>query len=150
MLRLVSGSTLAAILGLAGLAFAQEGLIVDPWQPAQASVTAFPAAPPAPAVVRSSPAAPAPRIAAAPAVVPVGPPLDLGTDPWVTPASGPVARGVADPWQSAPPKPPAKPDKAARPAGGGWAHEIDEIVNPWAKAPLVAATDPLIVDPWRR
>jgi hypothetical protein len=140
---------LLGILGVGGLALAQDGLIVDPWQHAVASLLppkAEAVSVPGPVGVASFPIEHPTR---APAVVPVGPPLrggasDPGAPLSVAPA-GPLD-AVVDPWVEAPAH---APPSLHRATPSQWSWQLREIVDPWAKGPLaVAATDPLIVDPW--
>jgi hypothetical protein len=157
MVRVPAGAWLAAVLGVAGLAMAQDDLIVDPWKRALSSLLAPWPADPAPGVdrTRHAPSAALSPITtkAAPAVVPVGPPLSLSTEPWGVLPVGPAKDGVVDPW--AEPRAatlasvPSHP-VATRRGRADWAREIDEIVDPWSQGPLAAATDPLIIDPWAR
>jgi len=150
----VTGPVVAAVLGLAGLALAQDDLIVDPWK--RVVVAAVGERRPLPSV--SDRVAPRPLGAASrpkassskPSVVPIGPPLTLAKDP---PSVVPVALThdeIFDPWAS--PAAPADASGTTAPRAGrrGWAFEITEIVDPWSKGPLAAVTDPLIVDPWAR
>lgn len=152
MVRLVSGPAVLAVLGLAGLAMAQDDLIVDPWQRVVAAVVG-PRSTPAPAVPAARPVGvasfpiddPKPK----PTVVPVGPPLARAPSR-VTPLGPVTPDGIVDPWAGAPPAARVNGRTATRSNQRDWAFEIDEIVDPWSKGPLVAFTDPLIVDPWAR
>src|SRR5690348_3840339 len=89
------------VLGVGGLAAAQEGLIVDPWEHAVSALFP-PKADPAPAPAkRAVGVASFPLERAAPAVVPVGPPLRDGTtDPKAPLAVGPSEPldAAVDPW----------------------------------------------------
>ncbi len=152
MVRWVSLSSLVALLGLGGFALAQEGLIVDPW--------AHPSSTPRDDV--RSPSAASERALrrvnvaalpskAGPSVVPVGPPLALRANAGVVPL-GPVGdHEIIDPWaSSASQSIDAEHHARLRLARHDWAWELQEIVDPWAKGPIAAATDPAIVDPWAR
>jgi len=134
------------VLGMGGLAAAQEGLIVDPWEHAVSALLPKAASPATPHVgVASFPI----EVPALPAVVPVGPPLRQGTaDPKAPLAVGPVeALDAVDSWVE--PSPGAASASRRTTAPSQWAWEIREIVDPWAKGPVAsAAPDPLIVDPW--
>ena len=139
-------------MAVGGLAFAQDGLIVDPWKHAVSALFTLP-----PPAVSTSPTH-AVGVAsfpvsvdlhrATPAVVPVGPPLvDAPVDPWVTLSVGPAATedSIVDPWAGSPVRVETKGRQAAR----EWSFRIREIVDPWARGPvLVAQRDPLIIDPW--
>jgi len=146
--KLAQSAALAAlgvlsVLGMVGLAAAQEGLIVDPWGHAVSALFP-PKADPAPATRPVGVASfPIEHSAAAPAVVPVGPPLREGTaDP-----HAPLVVAPAEPLDAAVESGPTASLHHATPSQ--WAWEIREIVDPWAKGPVaVAATDPLIIDPW--
>lgn len=154
MVRWASASWLlaAAVLGLGGLAMAQDGLILDPWRHPSASPfgerkTPYPAAPAARHL--SAPAVPP----AHPTVAPLGPPLTLHTNPGAVVPLGPAPAGhedIVDPWAVTPRAVAGPARLAALPAHGNWATEIQEIVDPWAKGPLAVFTDPAIVDPWAR
>lgn len=148
-----SARWVVAFFAVGGLAYAQDKLIVDPWKHAVSALFETPVSAPQgptravgvasfPIEPSSSPHASSPK--AAPAVVPVGPPLvEAPVDPWVTLAVGPAAPTdeVLDPWARAP----AKPHRSVT----DWAFQIREIVDPWARGPIaVAQRDPLIVDPW--
>lgn len=154
-MRLVTASPILAVLGLAGLAMAQDDLVVDPWKRVVSVVAGKSSAP---AVAERSPPRPigvasfpieAPK--SKPTVVPIGPPLALAKDPWgVVPVEPPTHDEVFDPWASTPPANPSSSRLVSARAGHrDWAVEIDEIIDPWSKGPLAAVTDPLIVDPWR-
>jgi hypothetical protein len=152
MVRWASASWLlaTAVLGLGGLAMAQDGLIVDPWRHPSASPfgdrskTAYPGA----RTSRHLALTTAPKTG--PSVVPLGPPLALRTNPGAVVPLGPAGHeDIVDPWAAAP-----RVTGAERPsrlfARRNWAWEIQEIVDPWARGPLAVATDPAIVDPWAR
>ncbi len=156
MLRVFSAPTLSAVLGLGGLAMAQDGLIVDPWQrPASKAVEI----PPLPAGTDRTQSAgttttdPASEIAkASPSVEPLGPPLNLTVDPWaVVPVEPVLTHKIADPWRGSrlAGRGSARPTERRR-GHTDWARAIDEIIDPWSKGPLAVVTDPLIVDPWAR
>jgi hypothetical protein len=155
MVRWVSAPWLLAVLGLAGLALAQEGLIVDPWR--------HPSATPSNEVSKS---APADRSAArpvgvasfpidspkgGPSVVPVGPPLDLKSNGGAVVPLGTASDDVVDPWATGSLHP-SVAERRARLAVArhDWAWEVQEIVDPWSQGPIAVARDPLIVDPWAR
>jgi hypothetical protein len=150
MVRWVSLSSLVALLGLGGFALAQEGLIVDPWAHPSSTPSSDVRSPNAAkdqALGHASTAALASK--AGPSVVPVGPPLAARANAGVIPL-GPVGEHeIIDPWASAASHP-ADSDRRSRLrlARHDWAWEIQEIVDPWAKGPIVAVTDPAIVDPW--
>ena len=151
MVRWASASWLlaAAVLGLGGLAMAQDGLIVDPWRHPSATPFGDRTKTPGPGV-RSAPRLATPAANAGPAVVPLGPPLALRTNPGAVVPLGPAGHeDIVDPWAAAP-----RVTGAERPtrlfARRNWAWEVQEIVDPWAKGPLAVATDPAIVDPWAR
>jgi hypothetical protein len=132
-----------------GLALAQDGLIVDPWTHAVSGLFASP-----PTVLHTPTRAvgvasfSAEAHVAAPAVVPVGPPLvDAPVDPWVTLSFGPAAptESIVDPWAGTP----ARSSSGDHPLATDWAFRIREIVDPWARGPVaMAERDPMIVDPW--
>jgi hypothetical protein len=156
MLRVFSAPTLSAVLGLGGLALAQDGLIVDPWQrPAAKAVTSAPL--PAGADRTRSAGARAPEresevATATPSVEPLGPPLTLTVDPWaVVPVEPALADQIVDPWKGSrlAGHAPGRPTERRR-GHTDWARAIDEIIDPWSKGPLAVVTDPLIVDPWAR
>jgi hypothetical protein len=161
MLRLFSAPSLAAVLGLGGLAMAQDDLIVDPWRHAISSALAS-ATTPSPGADRTTrpvgvaafPIEEPGLSAPGPSVEPLGPPLNLATDPWtVAPVEPTVTDRVADPWAGT--RLGAKDQRAERHSVAhrghtDWAREIDEIVDPWSKGPLAVINDPLIVDPWAR
>jgi hypothetical protein len=138
------------VLGVGGLAAAQDGLIVDPWAHAvSALLPSKAAAAPAPAKRSVGVASFPVEHAAAPAVVPVGPPLREGAvdpkAPLAVGSAGPLDATV-DPWVEPSPAAAATPHRVTPTQ---WAWQIREIVDPWAKGPVaVAATDPAIVDPW--
>jgi len=154
--RFVTASSILAVLGLAGLAMAQDDLVVDPWKRV-VNVVAGKSEPvpvaehgaPRPIGVASFPIEP-PK--SKPAVVPIGPPLALAQEPWgVVPVGPPTHDEVFDPWASVAPN--GRGTSRPVTARGGrrdWAVEINEIIDPWSKGPLAAVTDPLIVDPWAR
>jgi hypothetical protein len=145
-----------AVLGLAGLAMAQDDLVVDPWKRVVGVVAGKSEAPAV--AVRSAPrpigvaSFPIESPKAKPTVVPIGPPLVAAKDPWgVVPVGPPTHDEIFDPWASAAPNGRHTSDLApARTGRRDWAVEINEIIDPWSKGPLAAVTDPLIVDPWRR
>jgi hypothetical protein len=157
MLSLLSGRWIAALLGLGGLAMAQDGLIVDPWNRA---VTALSAPEPAAAVNdRTAPRAvgvaslPVAEPTSGPTVVPLGPPLSVAGKAGGVVPIGPIGSDlVVDPWVRPAEGGKAQLDRSAMARAGhrDWAHEIDEIVDPWKRGPLAVFTDPIIVDPWAR
>ena len=153
MARWASASWLlaAAVLGLAGLAMAQEGLIVDPWRHPSPSPFGKPAKTPYPGA-HSAPhlgAALAPK--AGPTVVPLGPPLALRTNPGAVVPLGPAGHeDIVDPWAPAARVAGIAPAPRLAAAHRDWAWEIQEIVDPWRQGPLAVTTDPAIVDPWAR
>jgi len=158
MLRFVSGRALAVLLGLGGLAMAQDGLIVDPWQRLVSVLAAPQATAPVandrtaarPVGTASSPIA-APK--AGPAVVPLGPPLAADAQAvGVFPIGAITSPDVVDPWVGSAPSGRASAEHPTAPHSGhaDWAHAIDEIVDPWKRGPLAVFTDPIIVDPWAR
>lgn len=152
-MRLASACSVFVLLGLGGLALAQEGTIVDPWSHAVSTVLAKRAAD-LPLPDRSAP----PRPAAAntrprqPSVVPVGPALRAPSlDPWafVPPGLAEAGDGIVDPWAA--PRAAGLAPRGVRRPPSAWAREIPEIVDPWAKGPVaLVSRDPLIVDPWAR
>jgi hypothetical protein len=156
MLRVFSAPTLSAVLGLGGLALAQDGLIVDPWQrPAAKVVTSAPL--PAGADRTGSAGAGAPEresegMPPSPSVEPLGPPLALTVDPWaVVPLQPALPDKIVDPWKGSRLASHAHGTPTERRRGHtDWARAIDEIIDPWSKGPLAVVTDPLIVDPWAR
>src|SRR5262245_59538233 len=135
MVRFVTGRALVALLGLAGLAMAQDDIIIDPWKRVVAALGASNAAL-RPANDRTG--APVTRSAvtreqsnARPSVVPIGPALNAGERSAVVPIGPVTGDEVVDPW--------LRPSKQLQPwpnrplAHGGrtdWAREIDEIVDP--------------------
>jgi hypothetical protein len=152
--RFVTASSISAVLGLAGLAMAQDDLVVDPWKrvanvvagKSEAPPVAEPAAP-RPIGVASFPIEP-PK--AKPTVVPIGPPLALAQEPWgVVPIGPPGHDEIFDPWANVANGHGMSRPVTARSGRRDWAVEINEIIDPWSKGPLAAVTDPLIVDPWR-
>jgi hypothetical protein len=153
--RLVTASSILAVLGLAGLAMAQDDLVVDPWRRVVnvvAGTSAAPsvAEPPAPRPIGVA-SFPIERPQAKPSVVPIGPPLALAKEPWgIIPLGPPTHDEVFDPWAGAARSGRTNQLATARSARRDWAVEINEIIDPWSKGPLAAVTDPLIVDPWRR
>jgi hypothetical protein len=158
MLRLFSAPSVAAVLGLGGLAMAQDDLIVDPWKRAVSSVLESRRTT-APANDRTRPVGVAsfrvddePGAKTGPAVVPLGPPLNLAVDPWaVVPVEPTFSDRVVDPWAGSRLSSSQTARVAAMRRGhSDWAREIDEIIDPWAKGPLAVVTDPLIIDPWAR
>jgi len=152
-MRLASACSMFVLLGLGGLALAQEGTIVDPWQHAVSTVLADGSA-----NVPRPHASPGQRPTAAnahphqPSVVPVGPPLrSPSRDPWAFVPTGltETGDGIVDPWAAPRATRPAPRD--ARRAPSAWAREIPDIMDPWAKGPVaLVSRDPLIVDPWAR
>jgi hypothetical protein len=150
MRRFVWGTTLVALLGLGGLALGQEGLIVNPWKPSGSMlslrspwagrsqpkrgpihVTTYEVTPP------STPAS----------VVPLGP---LEAHPSaIEPVDAFTYPEVIDPWRQPEPVPGTADHRLAlHTVDRNWAHQIQEIVDPWASGPLAVAIDPSIVDPW--
>jgi hypothetical protein len=106
-------------LFLGGIAFAQQGLVVEPWRKATAPVAppAPPRASPASGLPPASAALPQPRkLEAAPA------PLPVEKTRW----SPPVVELLVDPW--------AKADAMPTPPRPRWVPEHSEIVDPWADA----------------
>src|SRR4051812_14764885 len=93
----------AAVLGLGGLAMAQDGLIVDPWR--HPSATPFGERAKSPhAGVHTAPqlATPAAR-KSGPTIVPLGPPLALHTNPGAVVPLGPAGHeDIVDPWAASP------------------------------------------------
>lgn len=151
-----SARWVAALLAMGGLAFAQDRLIVDPWQRAVSTLFPAPKSQPLPTPTRAVGVATFPiehpgHASKAPAVVPVGPPIvDVPTDPWAGMVVAPIAPSdsIVDPWASTPAR---AETSASRRAAGEWAWRLREIVDPWARGPVaVASRDPLIVDPWAR
>jgi len=150
-----SARWVVALGAVGGLAYAQDALIVDPWKHAVSALFTTPSSAPQGETravgVASFPIEPGGAqvhaSTAAPAVVPVGPPLvDAPVDPWVSLSVGPVAPtdSIVDPWASTP----ARAEASRRPATD-WAFRIREIVDPWSRGPIAfAQRDPLIVDPW--
>ncbi|HEV8548702.1 MAG TPA: hypothetical protein VGQ57_06740 [Polyangiaceae bacterium] len=151
-MRLGSMRWVAAVLGVGGLALAQDELIVDPWHHAVSALF-----PPTPAPARSASlpigvasfpieARPSPR------VVPVGPPLHQEiVDPSAAMPVGAIVPvdAAVDPWVTPPTAAAGHPLLGRHASPSDWATEIREIVDPWSKGPLaVAARDPAIVDPW--
>jgi hypothetical protein len=155
MRRTFSVPTLIAVLGLGGLALAQEGFIVDPWKRAAPSAVN---APPLPVGAdRTQPAgeirSQGEPVSAGPSVEPVGPPLIVTVDPWgVVPLAPVFTDGIVDPWQAShlSSRGATERSPARRRGPTDWARAIEEIIDPWAKGPLAVVTDPLIVDPWAR
>jgi hypothetical protein len=153
--RLLSGPSLLAVLGFGGLALAQSGLIVDPWK---RPVTLVVGTKPAPPAVLHRSAQDAPVLAPfpeepnrKPAVVPIGPPLNLTNESPVVPLGPFTHDEIFDPWAST--RSDATTSARSVATTGGrrdWAFEINEIVDPWSRGPLAAVTDPLIVYPWAR
>src|SRR3954469_14249793 len=136
----------AAVLGLGGLAMAQDGLIVDPWRHPSATPFGERAKSPSAGVAAARLATPAAH-KTGPTIVPLGPPLALHTNPGAVVPLGPAGHeDIVDPWspQSTAVAPPARLPAAHR----NWSWEIQEIVDPWRRGPLAVATDPAIVDPW--
>jgi hypothetical protein len=157
MTRRVSVPLFVAVLGLGGLALAQDGLIVDPWthpSPGPFAQTTKPAAvaqraPERPVGVASFPIDDG---APSPSVVPVGPPLDSRANAGSVVPLGPASRdGLVDPWAGEL-RHPTESEHRARLglAHHDWSWEIQEIVDPWAKGPVAVSTDPMIIDPWAR
>jgi hypothetical protein len=161
MRRFLSAPTLIAVLGLGGLALAQDGLIVDPWK---RTVPNAVNAPPAPAGAdrtrptgggmgsQGEPVISAPSVVT-PSIEPLGPPLLARVDPWGVVPVGPVFTDeIVDPWKGSHLSALGAPERApARRRGPtDWARAIEEIIDPWAEGPLAVVTDPLIVDPWAR
>jgi hypothetical protein len=151
--RLITVSSIVAVLGLAGLAMAQDDLVVDPWKRAVNAVADPTAAPPV--AERSAPrpvgvaSFPIETPEVKPAVVPIGPPLAYGKDPVaVVPVGPPTHDEIFDPWARAAPGGHGVSRVASVRSGRDWAVEINEIIDPWSKGPLAAVTEPLIVDPW--
>jgi hypothetical protein len=157
MTRRVSIPLFVAVLGLGGLALAQDGLIVDPWtHPSLPSLDdamkPSPGAKRAPERPVGVAAFPIDDGSRSPSVVPVGPPLDPRANAGAVVPMGPANRdGLVDPWAEQT-RHPTDSDRRARLALAhhDWAWEIQEIVDPWAKGPVAVSTDPLIVDPWAR
>jgi hypothetical protein len=148
-MRLASACSLFVLLGLGGLALAQEGTIVDPWKHDVSTVLAARAV-----EVHRTDTSPAQGKRAAnarpkgPSVVPVGPPLRSSSDPWAFVPAGlaEAGDGIVDPWAA--PRGPGLASRDGRRAPA-WARQIPDIVDPWAKGPVaVVSRDPLIVDPW--
>ena len=158
MLPIVSGRSLAVLLGLGGIAMAQDGLVVDPWQRVVSALTApTPASHPANDRTGVRPVGTASfaveETKPGPAVVPLGPPLSMDAKAIGVVPIGPVTSGeLVDPWRASVQsgRPPSEHPTLARGTHSDWAHEIDEIVDPWKRGPLAAFTDPIIVDPWAR
>jgi len=156
MVAKFTGRVLVVVVGLGGLAMAQDGLIVDPWHRVVSALGA--AAPRPPAGDRTAPGRvgvasfPVNAVRPGPTVVPLGPPLSTGSlTAGVVPMGPAWTDAVVDPWS---PVPTGRVAIAERPATRGahsdWAREIDEIVDPWKRGPVAAFTDPIIVDPWAR
>jgi len=139
----------AAVLGLGGLAMAQDGLIVDPWRHPSATPFGERAKSPYPGGQRTRQLASPDARKTGPTVVPLGPPLALRTNPGAVVPLGPAGHeDIVDPWTA-----PARVTARERPARlaaapRNWSWEIQEIVDPWRRGPLAVATDPAIVDPW--
>jgi hypothetical protein len=157
MLRIFSAPTLSGVLGLGGLALAQDGLIVDPWTREVSRDTAAATAPVGADRTRQarsgSPVDSQPEVAnAGPSVEPLGPPLVLTLDPWaVVPVAPVLTDKIVDPWTGSRLATRAtRGPLTTRRGHTDWARAIDEIIDPWAKGPLAVVTDPLIVDPWAR
>src|SRR4051794_7958541 len=140
-----------AVLGLGGLAMAQDGLIVDPWRHPSATPFGERVKPPYPGVRTARQLATAVVRKTGPTVVPLGPPLALRTNPGAVVPLGPAGHeDIVDPWTASARL--AAPERPARLAAAqrNWSWEIQEIVDPWRRGPLAVATDPAIVDPWAR
>jgi hypothetical protein len=139
-----------AVLGLGGLAMAQDGLIVDPWR--HPNATPFGERP----SLRSPGVQKAARLATpgrktGPSVVPLGPPLALRTNPGAVVPLGPAGHeDIVDPWASSSRSTAAERPARLAAAHRNWSWEVQEIVDPWRRGPLAVATDPAIVDPWAR
>ncbi|HSU39210.1 MAG TPA: hypothetical protein VLJ38_06575 [Polyangiaceae bacterium] len=137
----------AAVLGLGGLAMAQDGLIVDPWRHPSATPFGERAKSPAPGVPAARRLATPAARKTGPTIVPLGPPLALHTNPGAVVPLGPAGHeDIVDPWTPtftavAHPAP-------LTAAHRNWSWEIQEIVDPWRRGALAVATDPAIVDPW--
>ena len=148
MVRWASAAWLfAAVLGLGGLAMAQDGLIVDPWRHPNATPSGERAKSPHPGVDTTGQLAARAARKTGPTIVPLGPPLALHTNPGAVVPLGPAGHeDIVDPWspQLMAVQRPARLAAAHR----NWSWEIQEIVDPWRRGPLAVATDPAIVDPW--
>jgi hypothetical protein len=124
-------------LFLGGVAFAQQGLVVEPWRKAAAPVAtpATPRASPASGLPPASAALPQPRkLEATPSVAP---PVEASETKW----SPPVVELLVDPW--------SKPEAVANPPRPRWVPQPSEIVDPWADAapePPRVASRPVDLD----
>ena len=124
------------ILGLAGLALAQEDLIVDPW------------ARPSAALDRAGSRSVVADGAALPSPPPEGSPL--WAEGWTNPPAILPKKAIS--------RPIFRPEPAAAPVHVGavaWAKPVDMIVDPWESAVSSAVKreigrDVGIVDPWLR
>jgi hypothetical protein len=153
MVRWAQASWLVVgVLGLGGLAMAQEGLIVDPWTHPNALPRVQATAPAARTVLSSSRPARVVARKAAPSVVPVGPPLDVRTNEGaVVPLGSALHDDLVDPWASDSERATEAEHRARLTfAQRDWSWEVQEIIDPWAKGPVAVAIDPAIVDPWAR
>ena len=117
--RLSISTALVGVFFLGGVAFAQQGLVIEPWRTATKPqvVPTPPRALPASGLPPASAALPQPRkLESAPA------PAPAGETKW----SPPVVELLVDPW--------AKVDASASPPRPRWVPERTEIVDPWADA----------------